>query len=60
MTDHAAQSVPMHRWYARPVLFVTDLKRALQFYLDRLGFTKIGMKTMGKALSARSVAVSAR
>jgi catechol 2,3-dioxygenase-like lactoylglutathione lyase family enzyme len=30
----------MHRWYARPVLFVTDLPRALRFYLDGLGFRK--------------------
>ena len=25
-------------WYARPVLFVADLKRALAFYVDLLGF----------------------
>ena len=30
----------MHRWYARPVLFVTDLDRALRFYVDRLGFKR--------------------
>lgn len=30
----------MHRWYARPVLFVGDLDRALQFYLGALGFRK--------------------
>jgi catechol 2,3-dioxygenase-like lactoylglutathione lyase family enzyme len=29
-----------HRWYARPVLFVTDLNRSLQFYLEQLGFVK--------------------
>lgn len=29
-----------HRWYARPVLFVSDLNRALEFYIDRLGFEK--------------------
>jgi catechol 2,3-dioxygenase-like lactoylglutathione lyase family enzyme len=28
----------MHRWYARPVLFVTDLQRAVRFYVDGLGF----------------------
>ena len=27
-------------WYARPVFFVSDLKRSLPFYLDVLGFTK--------------------
>ncbi len=29
-----------HRWYARPVFFVTDVRRALSFYIDRLGFVK--------------------
>jgi catechol 2,3-dioxygenase-like lactoylglutathione lyase family enzyme len=28
------------RWYTRPVLFVSDVNRALKFYVDRLGFTK--------------------
>ena len=28
------------RWYARPVLFVTDLDRALGFYVGLLGFHK--------------------
>lgn len=30
----------MHTWYSRPVLFVTDVRRALEFYVDHLGFTK--------------------
>jgi catechol 2,3-dioxygenase-like lactoylglutathione lyase family enzyme len=29
-----------HVWYARPVTFVSDVQRALRFYVDRLGFTK--------------------
>ena len=29
-----------HRWYARPVFFVTDVHRALRFYIDMLGFEK--------------------
>lgn len=29
-----------HRWYARPVLFVSDVRRALDFYVERLGFEK--------------------
>src|SRR5438094_4991941 len=29
-----------HRWYARPVLFVADIKSALNFYEDLLGFKK--------------------
>lgn len=27
-------------WYARPVLFVADIDRALGFYVDKLGFTQ--------------------
>lgn len=30
----------MGRWYSRPVLFVSDVERALDFYVERLGFTK--------------------
>jgi hypothetical protein len=29
-----------HHWYARPVLFVSDLQDALRFYIDKLGFRK--------------------
>lgn len=29
-----------HRWYTRPVLFVSDVNRALGFYVDVLGFEK--------------------
>jgi len=29
-----------HRWYSRPVLFVSDVQRALRFYTDKLGFQK--------------------
>jgi catechol 2,3-dioxygenase-like lactoylglutathione lyase family enzyme len=28
------------RWYPRPVFFVSDLERALRFYVGALGFTK--------------------
>ena len=30
----------VHRWYTRPVFFVSDINRALRFYVDMLGFTK--------------------
>jgi len=30
----------VHRWYARPVLFVSDVHRALAFYVGTLGFEK--------------------
>ena len=29
---------PSLRWYARPVLFVSDVVRSLRFYVDQLGF----------------------
>jgi hypothetical protein len=29
-----------YRWYARPVLFVAYVNRALRFYIDMLGFEK--------------------
>ena len=29
---------PWLRWYARPVLFVSDVARSLGFYIDQLGF----------------------
>ena len=40
MTQHAAGSHVAHRWYTRPVLFVSDIARAARFYVDRLGFEK--------------------
>ncbi|MBL8986597.1 MAG: VOC family protein [Gemmatimonadetes bacterium] len=30
---------PLH-WYARPVLFVSDVETAMRFYVDRLGFAR--------------------
>ena len=40
MTEQAVGSHVVHRWYARPVLFVADVNRALRFYTDKLGFEK--------------------
>ena len=40
MTGPVERSTPVHRWYSRPVLFVSDLRRALRFYVDGLGFSK--------------------
>ena len=34
------QGASIHRWYSRPVLFVSDLNRSVRFYLDQLGFVK--------------------
>ncbi len=30
----------VHRWYTRPVFFVTDVNRAVRFYVDTLGFER--------------------
>jgi catechol 2,3-dioxygenase-like lactoylglutathione lyase family enzyme len=30
----------MSEWYARPVLFVSDIDKASRFYVDRLGFSE--------------------
>ncbi|MFL5613920.1 MAG: glyoxalase superfamily protein [Gemmatimonadaceae bacterium] len=40
MKEQATSSQTLHRWYARPVLFVADVQRALDFYVDMLGFEK--------------------
>ena len=40
MDDVSAPKPIAHRWYTRPVLFVSDVTRALDFYIDQLGFTK--------------------
>lgn len=29
---------PSPRWYARPVLFVSDVERSIGFYVEKLGF----------------------
>ena len=29
-----------NQWYARPVLFVTDIDRSIDFYMKQLGFTQ--------------------
>ncbi|HEV2641385.1 MAG TPA: glyoxalase superfamily protein [Candidatus Elarobacter sp.] len=40
MPDQPVTRQPAHRWYTRPVLFVTDVNRAIRFYVDMLGFEK--------------------
>lgn len=29
-----------HRWYARPVFFVSDIQRSIDYYVNGLGFVK--------------------
>ena|SRR5690348_16560794 len=40
MPEQTVKSRVVQRWYARPVLFVADVQRALDFYLGMLGFEK--------------------
>jgi catechol 2,3-dioxygenase-like lactoylglutathione lyase family enzyme len=40
MTGQPRGDQTAHQWYARPVLFVADISRALRFYVDLLGFEK--------------------
>ncbi len=48
MTDQAATTQTVHRWYTRPVLFVAEVNRALRFYVDLLGFEKAWHAGNGK------------
>jgi|HubBroStandDraft_5_1064220.scaffolds.fasta_scaffold95244_1 catechol 2,3-dioxygenase-like lactoylglutathione lyase family enzyme len=40
MSETTVKEKITHQWYTRPVLFVADVKRALQFYVEMLGFEK--------------------
>lgn len=40
MSDSTAAEHVSQKWYARPVLFVSNLQVALAFYVDKLGFAK--------------------
>ena len=40
MPEQTVKSQVVQRWYTRPVLFVADVRRALDFYVGMLGFEK--------------------
>ena len=40
MSDSTTAEHVSQKWYARPVFFVSDVQRALRFYIDKLGFKK--------------------
>lgn len=48
MTTDLSQQPAVHKWYARPVLFVADIERAIHFYVDLLGFRKAWHEADGK------------
>ena len=37
-----------HTWYMRPVFFVSDIQRAIEFYVGKLGFKKKWHEADGK------------
>jgi len=43
MTESTVSERIPHRWYARPVFFVSDVQGALRFYIDKLG-SNVGTK----------------
>src|SRR5688572_13812743 len=40
MVEQTAAATVTHRWYPRPVFFVSDIQRAIDFYVGKLGFVK--------------------
>lgn len=40
MAEQPDEEQTSHRWYTRPVFFVADVRRALNFYEGLLGFEK--------------------
>jgi hypothetical protein len=48
MTESTVSERIRHRWYARPVFFVSDVQGALRFYIDQLGFVKQWHEADGK------------
>jgi catechol 2,3-dioxygenase-like lactoylglutathione lyase family enzyme len=35
------QNIMSDKWYSRPVLFVTDIEKSVDFYVRQLGFTQV-------------------
>jgi catechol 2,3-dioxygenase-like lactoylglutathione lyase family enzyme len=48
MMEQPVAESTSHAWYARPVLFVADVQRALAFYVGKLGFEKKWHEADGK------------
>jgi hypothetical protein len=46
--EQSAKETISHRWYMRTVLLVADVRRALGFYVDKLGFEKRWHEADGK------------
>jgi len=48
MMEQVVEAAVSHRWYMRPVFFVSDVGRALDFYVGKLGFQKGWHEADGK------------
>jgi catechol 2,3-dioxygenase-like lactoylglutathione lyase family enzyme len=48
MTQSTVIERTLHRWYTRPVFFVSDVQGALRFYIEQLGFKKRWHEADGK------------
>ncbi len=48
MTERPFKEPVSHRWYVRPVVFVSDIQRSLEFYVGKLGFEKQWHEADGK------------
>ena len=48
MTESTGSARIAHHWYARPVLFVSNVQAAIRFYVDKLGFEKKWHEADGK------------
>jgi len=48
MTESTGSARIAHQWYARPVLFVSNVQAAIRFYVDKLGFEKKWHEADGK------------
>ena len=48
MTEQPLEEAISHRWYMRPVFFVSDVQHALDFYVGKLGFEKQWHEADGK------------
>lgn len=48
MREQRVEVTKSYAWYTRPVFFVSDVRRAIEFYVGRLGFEKKWHEADGK------------
>ncbi|MBE1159912.1 VOC family protein [Dyella acidiphila] len=48
MAEQTVREYASHRWYARPVWFVSNIQHSLDFYVGKLGFEKQWHEADGK------------